>query len=147
MEKRKFQQHRRHLSWPPILGKPEATISPNLTFWLVLSYKHGVRQRQPAFFVKQIMQMNVLASTVLFLLIGPFDFVSSWEVESTGKFYLFRTLCILRQFLPARCFVPNSNLQMWKRKHGVVFSDYSAFNVNSFLLYFRLWSGVYSFPQ
>ena len=32
------------------------------------------------------MQMNVLASAVLFLFIGPFDRASSWE---TGESYLF----------------------------------------------------------
>lgn len=52
--------------------------------WL-LSLKHGGLRKVACSFVKQIMLMNVLASGVLFLFIGPFEHVSSAETKETGK--------------------------------------------------------------
>lgn len=53
-----------------------------------LFYKHGVKKRRIACaFLKQVMQMNVFVSAVLFLFIGPFDRASSWEAKTTGEPY------------------------------------------------------------
>lgn len=89
-------------TWPNVvclLGKPEVISFPEFSsIWLVLELcKHG--GPKVCSFCEQIMLMNVLASGVLFLFIGPFKHVSSGETKETGrKPSLFRSSAFWQHF-------------------------------------------------
>ena len=110
--------------------------------WFLL-YKHGDEKWSLGrfCFCKQIMLMNLLATVVLFLFIGPFDYVSSRETKTSGRKALFvwntrSSTLFLRA--GSSVFLPST-----KRK----LSESHAFDIAFFCLYFVLHFLIHKFAE